>query len=135
MTAAPPTAPPTALAAAEALASTIRSENAALAALDLPVAIRLLAQKRQHGEAFLAAQARSLAAGLPALPRDRLAALADLAADNKRLLERAIKVQGRVIASIARAVPRAIATPMQRYDGGGKVAGARPVAMALLAQA
>lgn len=124
-----------AIAAADALASTITAENNALAALDLPVAVRLLAQKRQHGEAFLTAQARSLAAGLPALPRDRLKQLAELAADNKRLLERAITVQGRVISSIAHAVPRAIASPSQRYASDGKPASARPVAMALSAQA
>lgn len=121
--------------AAEALASTITAENTALAALDLPAAVRLLAQKNQHGEAFLAAQARSLAAGLPALPRERLKQLAELAADNKRLLERAITVQGRVISSIARAVPRAIASPSQRYASDGKLAGGRPVAMALSARA
>ena len=125
----------TAISAAEALAGTIATENKALAALDLPVAVRLLAQKRQHGEAFLAAQARSLAAGLPALPRDRLKQLAELAADNKRLLERAITVQGRVISSIARAMPRAVASPNQRYACDGKPAGGRPVAMALSARA
>jgi len=125
----------TAISAADALASTIAAENTALAALDLPVAIRLLAQKRQHGEAFLAAQARSLAAGLPALPRDRLKQLAELTTDNKRLLERAIIVQGRVISSIARAVPRAVAGPNQRYGGDGKPAHGRPVAMALSARA
>lgn len=124
-----------ALSAADALARTITAENHALSALDLPVAVRLLTQKRQHGEAFLAAQARSLAAGLPALPRDRLKQLADLASDNKRLLERAIIVQGRVISSIARAVPRAVAGPDQRYAGDGKPAAGRPVAMALSARA
>jgi hypothetical protein len=123
-----------AISAAEALARTITAENQALSALDLPVAVRLLAQKRQHGEAFLAAQARALAAGLPALPRDRLKQLADLAADNKRLLERAIIVQGRVISSIARAVPRAVAGPNQRYACDGKPAGGRPIAMALSAR-
>ncbi len=124
-----------AISAAEALAGTISAENKALAALDLPVAVRLLAQKRQHGEAFLSAQARSLAAGLPALSRDRLQQLAELAADNKRLLERAIIVQGRVISSIARAVPRATAGPNQRYASDGKPAAGRPVAMALSARA
>jgi len=124
-----------AIGAAEALARTIAAENKALAALDLGVAVQLLAQKRQHGEAFLAAQARSLAAGLPALPRDRLKHLADLAADNKRLLERAIIVQGRVIGSIARAVPRAVANPSHPYASDGKPAGGRPVAMALSARA
>jgi hypothetical protein len=60
------------------------------------------------------------------------ARLGSLAAENRRLLERAMLVQRRVIGAIARAAPRALeAAP--RYDAGGGIAGARrppPVVLA-----
>ena len=77
------------------LALILERENAALAALDLAAIGGLLAEK----QAALAA--------LPAtpLPAEAAHALAALATRNRALLERAIAVQGRVIALIARAAP------------------------------
>jgi hypothetical protein len=62
------------------------------------------------------------------------ARLAGLAAENRRLLERALTVQRRVIGALAQAVPRALeAAP--RYDAGGGIAGrARPPPVVLAAR-
>ncbi|MBN8889165.1 MAG: hypothetical protein BGP12_07230 [Rhodospirillales bacterium 70-18] len=131
------------IAAAVALADTLAQENAALAAVDLAGATALLARKQRDGEAFAAAHARAAAlvqAGAPPGTQRLLteavgARLRDLAAENKRLLERAMRVQGRVIGSLAQAVPRALATS-PRYDAGGGIAGAgRPPPVALSARA
>ena len=46
------------------------------------------------------------------------ARLRDLAAENQRLLERAMTVQGRVIGLLTRGVPRAM-TKAPRYTAGG----------------
>jgi hypothetical protein len=132
------------IAAAVALADTLSRENAALVALNLPAALVLLAEKQAATEAFTAAHARAAAAlaktpGLPAADQELAetvgARLRELAAENKRLLERALRVQGRVMGSIARALPRALATA-PRYDAVGGIAGAnRPPPVALSARA
>ena len=120
----------TLLAATLAMADMLAAENAALATLDLPAAATLLNAKRQATAAFSHAHAE--AAG----PRGSamMAAAARLRAaaeENRRLLERAIDVQGRVIGLFARAIPRAAAQGQARYgaDGGLRPARARAVSL------
>ena len=125
------------IATAVALADTLARENAALLALNLPAAVALLVEKQRDADAFAAAHARLAAEGgmLDGVAETVAARLAGLAAENKRLLERALLVQQRVIGSIARALPRALMTA-PRYDaGGGIAAAARPPPVALAAQA
>jgi hypothetical protein len=88
------------VAAATRLADLLARENAALAALAFAQATDIAAGK----ERVIAAFSRAIAA--EALPLHLARRLAGLAAENKRLLERAIYVQGQVIACIARAAPR-----------------------------
>jgi hypothetical protein len=116
------------MAAGAALADTLEAENAALATLDLPLAAGMLARKQDAMAAFAAApptQAQSAAA-------ERMARrLQGLAIENKRLLERAIAAQGRVIGVIARAA--ASSTAPAGY-GSRRPAG-KPAAVALSARA
>ncbi|MEJ0016627.1 MAG: hypothetical protein WDN25_08685 [Acetobacteraceae bacterium] len=115
------------IAAGNALAATLEAENAALAVLDLPRATGLLADKRRGIEALAGAQ------GVPARrdAAERMAhRLQALAAENKRLLERAIAAQGRVMAVVARS-----AAPQAAPAGYGTARGQRPVAFALAARA
>jgi hypothetical protein len=115
------------MAAGNHLAETLAAENAALAVLDLPRAGAMLARK-QRALADLAAA--------PAAPASRDAAdrmarrLQALAIENKRLLERAIATQGRVIGVIARA-----AAPTAGTSGYGPARALRPAAFALVAKA
>lgn len=107
--------------AAVALADTLTRENAALLAQDLAGAAAMLERKQAAAAAFAAAQAEASEPAPPDVDRQRLAAqLRDLATENRRLLEQAIRVQGRVIGIVARA-----ATPrpaMARYGATGAVA-------------
>ena len=122
-------------AAAVRLAEVLAAENAALAALDLPRAGAMLAAKTRAADAFVAAQQafRGPFPGAGAVAPVRLRALA---AENQRLLERAITVQGRVIGIIARALPRALRDPAAtRYGAQGRVAPARLSAFAISARA
>ncbi|MDA8253872.1 MAG: hypothetical protein M0Z28_32510 [Rhodospirillales bacterium] len=105
---------PRQIAAAVALADTLARENAALAALDLAGAAAMLDAKQAAAAAFAAAQATPAA---PDAAHQRLAAqLRDLADENRRLLERAIRVQGRVLEVVARALPK---PPGRRYGATG----------------
>jgi hypothetical protein len=123
--------------AAEALADILAAENAALATLDIRAAAPLLPAKRQAADAFAGAHARLAAAGPPdATTRTLLQATAQrlgtLAEENRRLLERALAVQTRVMDVIAQAVPRA-STQAPRYGAQGALVGhhtALPVAIA-----
>ena len=118
------------LAAAARLRDVLEQENAALIALDIPAAAALLEEKL--------AAARELAEALAARPAARqtpeAAGLAlrlrDLADENRRLLERAIAVQGRVLDMVARAARQEIAQAGGRYGAGG-VAAPNRGAMAL----
>ena len=109
------------------LADVLTAENAALAALDLPRAGAMLARKQ-----------RALAdlAGVQDRPTSHDAAermarrLRGLAIENKRLLERAITAQGRVVGVIARA-----ATTTTAPTGYGTARGWRPAAFALFSRA
>ena len=126
--------------AAVELADALARENEALAALDLPRAAGMLADKQRAADAFLAARAL-LPPGAPAEPhpgakdggaREVAARLGTLAEENRRLLERAIAVQGRVIGTLARAAP----PEASGYGAhGGRAASSRPGAIALSARA
>lgn len=112
--------------AGQRLAEALRAENAALGALDLPLAAGLGAAKQQATEAFAAACAAAAKTGARAEGAERRAAaeltdrLGTLSSENRRLLERAIGIQSRVIETIASA-----ALPRQAPGGYG-AAGRRP---------
>jgi hypothetical protein len=122
---------------AQALADILAAENAALEALDIGLATHLLVEKRQAADGFAAAHARLAAAGpLPAAARARLEATATTlraaAEENRRLLERAIAVQTRVMDVIARAAPH-VGAEAPRYGAQGGIVGrnhALPMAIA-----
>ena len=100
------------IAAAVRLADVLQTENAALAALNMAAAARLLPEKLAAADAFAAAQAgespstvaKGRQAGRGGIELEAVASrLQALAAENRRLLERAMLVQGRVIATVAKA--------------------------------
>jgi hypothetical protein len=115
----------TLLAAGGRLADALLAENEALARLDLPGAAGLSGAKMRAADAFAAAFAAASKVG--ARPegaaqregaRDMAARLETLGAENKRLLQRAVSVQSRVIETIAGpALPRA-ANPV--YGAAGR---------------
>jgi hypothetical protein len=126
-------------AAATSLADLLEQENRLLEALELAAAAALLPAKQNAAAAFVRAQAHTAACGgLP--PTSHAAALAQgarlrtLAAENRRLLERGLAAQGRVIAVIARAARQHPATA-PRYGASGTFAGPRrPVPLAISAR-
>jgi hypothetical protein len=131
----PPAATPTLADAADALAGVLERENALLAALDLPAAAAMLPAKRAAAEAFRRAQTAARERAQPADLPTRMAAagrrLVGLAVENRRLLERGLVAQGRVIAVIARAA-QARPQPLGRYGANGALTGSRlsgPVAI------
>jgi hypothetical protein len=118
------------IAAASGLADLVARENAALDAVDLAAAAAMAPSKRSATQRFLRARA-----GVATLSADEIAALRAvgenlerLAAINRRLLERAIFVQGRVIGSLARAIPRGAGTPRYAADGMVAASCSQPVA-------
>jgi hypothetical protein len=115
------------IAAGIRLADTLEAENAALGALDLPRATGLLADKQRVVAGLVAAQAAPASRDAAERMARRLQALA---IENKRLLERAIAAQGRVIGVIAGAATAAAAP--QTY---GSARAHRPAAFALSAKA
>ena len=100
---------------ASRLATILAEENAALAALDFPRAVALLPAKTLAAEAFRIAQAT-----WPD-PAEVAALLCELAEENRRLLQRAMDVQGRVIEIVARAIPRALQPSAPCYGARGKL--------------
>lgn len=105
------------------LVQTLEQENAALAALDLPRAATLLAEKQEALRLFAVQPPDTPPAGLR-----------ELAEANRKLLERAVAVQGRVIALIAAALPQPAGAG--RYAASGAtVRDGSAVAFALLARA
>jgi hypothetical protein len=113
--------------AGAALAETLEAENSALTILDLPQAGAMLARKQRAMADLEAAKAHRTSHDAA----DRMARrLQALALENKRLLERAIAAQGRVIEVVARA---AAATEAPKGYGNGR--GGRPTAFALSAKA
>lgn len=130
-----PFSPPSLLEAADALAALLTRENALLAELDLAGAAEIAETKARVAEAFHRAQAAAQANGVPADCRPRLAAvgrrLVALAGENRRLLERGMAAQGRVISVIARAARAQGAQTSGRYGARGGPAlpaGAQPMA-------
>jgi hypothetical protein len=118
-------------AAIATLTDVLERENAALAALDMTRTGALLGEKRVACDALAQAHRDDREAMPPnaAMPR-----LRDLAEENRRLLERAMAVQGRVIEVIARAAPRAAAVPGYGATGGRAGSG-RPIPLAFSARA
>ena len=108
------------------LAETLRAENEALIALDLPRAAGLATAKMQASDAFAAAYAAAAKTGAQAAgpvrqtAEDLATRLQHLGTENRRLLERAITIQSRVIETIAGA-----ARPRNTGPGYG-AAGYRP---------
>jgi hypothetical protein len=132
----------TLLAAGDRLADALRAENEALARLDLPGAAGLAGAKMRATDAFAAAlTAASKTGARPESPAERQGAqrmterLETLGAENKRLLQRAIAVQSRVIETIAgAALPRA-ADPVYGAAGRRPAAPRQAPAMALALRA
>lgn len=129
------------LAAGLRLADALLAENEALARLDMPGAAGLAGAKVRAADAFAAAFAAATKTGARpdgAAQREGARAMAErlegLGAENKRLLQRAISVQSRVIETIAAAaLPRA-ADPA--YGAAGRRAPPRQApAMALALRA
>ncbi len=122
--------------ATEHLADALAAENTALRALDLRAAGQMLAEKQTATENFSAAQRRTIATR-PALDTKALRAAAlrlKLETDeNRRLLERAIGVQTRVLGILASAARAADPTP--RYARSGVYAKRATSSWALSASA
>ena len=125
--------------AGQRLAEALRAENEALARLDLPRAATLANSKIAASDAFAAAFAAQAKHGAaPDAPVRQAAAvltrrLEELGRENRRLLERAVSLQSRVIETIAgAALPKA---PVQGYaPAGSRGASVRPPALALSAR-
>ncbi len=121
---------------AERLAAVLAAENAALTVLDLQRVAALAGDKREAADALAATPPG------PPSPESRAqlescgSRLTILMEENRRLLERAIAVQARVLCIIARAGRREMAHRPTAYGrGGAPVASARPRAMAIMARA
>ncbi len=129
------------IAAAVRLADVLHTENAALAALNIPAAVRLLPEKLAAADAFVTAQASAGAKGRQAARhRIELESIArrlqDLAAENRRLLERAMLVQTRVIATVAKAARATAERAAPGYSASHGLRGApRLAACAVATQA
>lgn len=113
------------LIAGQRLAEALRAENAALSALDLGRAATLAEAKIRATDAFAGAQTAAARAGARASGNvaGAIAALAadlgTLGEDNRRLLQRAVSIQSRVVEAIAgAAAPRA--SPGPRYGATGQ---------------
>jgi hypothetical protein len=124
--------------AAQRLAEALRAENEALARLDLAAAADLATAKRQASDAFAAAYDAASRTGTRAAGADRVRAeeiatrLRDLTAENRRLLERAIDLQSRVIETIAGAAkPPGPGT----YGDRGRVREGRPAPISFASRA
>lgn len=118
----------TLIAAGQQLAQALHAENEALAALDLSRAGQLAGAKIRASDTFAAACAAAAKLGARAAAgtaerrtAEHLAAsLQALGAENRRLLERAIVLQSRVIETIAgAAMPRGGARPGTYGASGG----------------
>lgn len=131
----------TLLRAGVALAEALQAENRALAALDLTRAAALAPLKVQAADAFAAAQTAAGRLGVKAAPEERATVeslaggLATLTAENRRLLERAIALQARVIETIAAAAVPAATGPARYGQAGGRAAPRHTPALTLAARA
>ena len=112
---------------ANRLAEVLEQENTALEAMDLPRAMALLPEKEAAFAALTAAGGSDHPGMSPVAER-----LNRLATENRRLLERAMTVQQRVIGIVAQAAAEAAAEPAYGVTGGipGRSSGhVRPVAV------
>jgi hypothetical protein len=114
--------------AGRALADALERENAALARMDIPGAAAVYVAKDAAAAALKAAQSEgdgmgeTLDAEQRRLARELAERLRALVEENRRLLERAIHVQGQVLGTIARAV--AMSAPRaqpHRYGATGTI--------------
>ena len=117
-------------AALHRLQAVLARENAALTTLDLTAIGALVAEKEAALAALSAAAPPGPALGPTLGPG--LRAIAALAAENRRLLERALAVQAAVIALVARAAP---APPAAYRAPGQRPASARTIPRTLCARA
>jgi hypothetical protein len=105
--------------AASRLCDVLEAENAALEVMDVIKAVAFVSEKQLATDALLAG--RKL---IPSVPEGEWATIGkrldELAKTNKRLLERAMVAQNRVMACIARAIPRAL-PPQAAYGAKGTV--------------
>ena len=117
--------------AATLLADVLSRENDALSALDFAQSAVLSAEKERAIAAFNRAVEGCGREAVSAAAQERLR---QVVAENRRLLERSLHVQGQVIACIARAA-RATQSPARAYGATGAWAGQnRAVPMALAAR-
>lgn len=107
---------------AAALEAILIAENEALERHDADAAAALLGQKLAAASALDAAS----------VSLEQAQRLRELAAENRRLLERAIEVQGRIITMVAQAVQES--TAHSRYGAAGRTVRA-DAALALARQA
>ncbi|MEO3474490.1 hypothetical protein AAFN86_21670 [Roseomonas sp. CAU 1739] len=125
--------------AGQRLAEALRAENEALAKLDLPRAATLATSKIAASDAFAAAYAAQAKHGAaPDGPVRQAAAvltrrLEELGQENRRLLERAVALQSRVIETIAGAALQRNA-PQGYAPAGHRQAGGATLAMTLSAR-
>jgi hypothetical protein len=117
--------------AASRLVDILQAENAELQAMDFKAAGRLLTAKQAATAELTAAQAATLYA--PAGMRLLAQRLNELADENRKLLERAIAVQRRVLGTVVRAAQTA--TPEPQYGPAGTPAPRSVSAVALRANA
>ena len=108
----------TLLAAAARLERVLLAENAALQAMDQD-ALPALFQEKSAAAAALAVVAAHPVARTPALGA-QAGRLRDLAAENQRLLARAIDVQDRVLRLVASAARQAGLRQAARYGAAGR---------------
>jgi hypothetical protein len=101
--------------AVQAMAKLLTAENAALSEMDFARAGALLAPKHAAADALAAAWRASAANHIP---QEELAKLGALAEENRRLLNRAMRVQRRVLDLVARAARGSQKTT--RYGASGR---------------
>jgi hypothetical protein len=116
--------------AGETLAETLARENAALDAMDFAAATALYPRKDAATAAFENAQRQAgmidaLDEEQRRLARELAERLRRLIEENRRLLERAIHVQGHVIGTVARAMAQAPRANAPRYAATGHMAAVR----------
>lgn len=112
--------------AAVRLADLLRAENDALAVLDLAGAAALLDGKQEAASAFATlVGAQPPEHGTPPTETRAIAGeLRELSQENRRLLERAIKVQNRVIGTVTRAASAVATGNAPRYGRSGAMTAA-----------
>jgi flagellar biosynthesis/type III secretory pathway chaperone len=120
----------TLIGATDALCEVLEAENAALRQMDIKAANGLVDAKRIATDRLIAAQ-KAVSKSLPPELVPHVTRLRDLGQANRTLLENAIVAQDRVLACIARAIPKALAMET-RYGAKGQEAkrhSTRPVAL------